>query len=336
MIGPVGSRVVSLAIAVVAGATGCRQIFGIDDTTVADDDGDDAPPADAVMIDASPACIDGVLSPGEADVDCGGVCPNGCDAGDDCTMHTDCASSVCANLTCAVLASCLAIRDAGQTTSGIYPLDPDGLGAQPPFDAYCQQTMAGGGWTLVMKLSSTDDELANDAPHWTTPLLLAATDLAPNVAPQGVNAKLAAFNAVAGTELRLEWRDPADHAFPYAIPLPARTALAVFQGGEHLVDGDEGNNCNGNVLTGAPGYLATHMRHGRASQFSGINGTDADESIRFGFASNDEPANAWFPYQGAGTTTRSLQWTNHTDCNNCGCFGSEYDPAVTSANLWIR
>jgi hypothetical protein len=323
-------------IAVIAGTAGCRQLFGIDDTTVAGDDGDDgdAPVADADTTDASPACIDGMLSPGEADVDCGGVCPTKCVAGDDCAMHTDCASGVCTG-TCVVLPTCLAIRDAGQTTSGVYPLDIDGAGAMPPFDAYCEQTAAGGGWTLVMKLSSTNDELANDAPYWTTPATLAPADLIPNTQPQGVNAKLEAFNLVSGAQLRLEWRDPADHSFTYDHPV-GTTALALFQGGERLVDGDEASSCNGNALTGAPGYLNTHMRHGRAQQFYGINGRDGDESIRFGFASNDEPANTWFPYQGAGTTTQSLQWGSHTDCNNCGCYGNSYSPPVTSANLWIR
>jgi hypothetical protein len=320
-------------LAVLAGATGCRQILGLDDTTVAGD----ATTSDGVTVDASPACLDGELSPGETDVDCGGMCPRACDAGDDCAVHADCASRVCDAMgTCVLGTSCLAIRDAGQTTSGVYPIDVDGAGTQPPFDAYCDQGQAGGGWTLVMKLSSTDDELAFDAPYWDTAALLAPADLAPNTLPQGVNAKLEAFNLVTGAALRLEWRDPADHAFTYTIPGPGATALAVFAGGEQLVDGSETNTCHGNLLTGAPGYLGSHMRHGEAAQFFGINGSDDDERIRFGFASNDEPANAWFPYQGVGTTTKSAQWSGHTDCNNCSCYGTNYAPPVTSANLWIR
>ena len=37
---------------------------------------------------------------------------------------------------------------AGQNTSGIYKIDPDGLGA---FDVYCNQTAAAGGWTVIQR-----------------------------------------------------------------------------------------------------------------------------------------------------------------------------------------
>lgn len=38
---------------------------------------------------------------------------------------------------------------AGMTTSGTTMIDPDGDGGNAPFTAYCDQTDAGGGWTLV-------------------------------------------------------------------------------------------------------------------------------------------------------------------------------------------
>ena len=36
----------------------------------------------------------------------------------------------------------------GNTTSGVYAIDPDGLGA---FDVYCNQSTAGGGWTVIQR-----------------------------------------------------------------------------------------------------------------------------------------------------------------------------------------
>ena len=36
----------------------------------------------------------------------------------------------------------------GQTTSAVYTINPDGLGA---FDVFCDQTTAGGGWTVFQK-----------------------------------------------------------------------------------------------------------------------------------------------------------------------------------------
>ncbi|PFX16338.1 Angiopoietin-related protein 7 [Stylophora pistillata] len=45
-------------------------------------------------------------------------------------------------------ASCVELYKAGTTSSGVYSIDPDGLGA---FDVYCDQSTAGGGWTVIQR-----------------------------------------------------------------------------------------------------------------------------------------------------------------------------------------
>jgi hypothetical protein len=46
--------------------------------------------------------------------------------------------------------SCLAILNAGQSSgSGIYPIDPDGLGGAVSFNVFCDMVTEGGGWTLI-------------------------------------------------------------------------------------------------------------------------------------------------------------------------------------------
>ena len=44
--------------------------------------------------------------------------------------------------------SCADLYNAGKTSSGVYTIDPDGSGA---FDVFCDQTTAGGGWTVFQK-----------------------------------------------------------------------------------------------------------------------------------------------------------------------------------------
>ena len=44
--------------------------------------------------------------------------------------------------------NCKEVFKSGKTSSGVYTIDPDGAGA---FDVFCDQTTAGGGWTVFQK-----------------------------------------------------------------------------------------------------------------------------------------------------------------------------------------
>ena len=44
--------------------------------------------------------------------------------------------------------NCAELYKSGQRTSGVYTIDPDGSGT---FDVFCDQTTAGGGWTVFQK-----------------------------------------------------------------------------------------------------------------------------------------------------------------------------------------
>ena len=63
-------------------------------------------------------------------------------------------SSLSSNVLCFLLLfsnfseNCAELFKSGERISGVYTVDPDGSG---PFDVFCDQTTAGGGWTVFQK-----------------------------------------------------------------------------------------------------------------------------------------------------------------------------------------
>src|SRR5678815_396955 len=90
-------------------------------------------------------------------------------------------------------ASCKKIKQLSPSaSSGVYMVDPDGMGSITAFQVYCNMTMDGGGWTLAMALMVDSTGLTWDSlvPSFQPPL--SPTASTPNVlhhtaiAPSGV------------------------------------------------------------------------------------------------------------------------------------------------------
>jgi hypothetical protein len=109
---------------------------GMDDDCDPDDD-DDGDPDET---DCAP--LDGSIGHGLAE-----ICFNEVD--DNCDGVQD---DVCVGSTCKAL-----LQDYPGLPSGVYAVDPDGAGGTAPFDAWCDMTTDGGGWTMVAWYSSNKE-----------------------------------------------------------------------------------------------------------------------------------------------------------------------------------
>ena len=200
--------------------------------------------------------------PNSDDQDCDGVLASAGDCDDSnplVGMNITGASTDCAAL------SCDEVSSMGYSTGdGVYWLNPDGNGA---FEAYCDMTTDGGGWTLAAKIESgSGSQWLYDSTAWTTDQNeFNETDF--NLSSG--EAKYTVFDTVALEEIRLE--DP--------INVNETQLEAV---GTSLLDflNTQASNTNANVLS-------TSYTDDSTITYIGYNPLSICDSNRSSFLSND-------------------------------------------------
>jgi len=147
----------------------------------------------------------------------GGACQYACAAGfNDCDDNP---SNGCETQGACVYSACSAVPRT--RPSGVYTLNSGGS----PWQAYCDMTTDGGGWTLLLKVDGAATTFQYDSALWTNTALL--NESATNTT-RG-EAKFRGFLNLAFTAVRVVMRDGADRGL--TLPLAASSLQSLFAGG---------------------------------------------------------------------------------------------------------
>ena len=195
--------------------------------------------------------------------------------------------------------SCHAILlSGGSTGDGVYTIQPDST--QPAFPVYCDMSHSGGGWTLLMKATGTDQEFAYASAHWTTTDTLSPANPSPTTT---TNAKYDSFNVLVVEQLRAVFPNlpqtgyngygsgQASSAYPaiWTINVHGITALQAFQ------TTTWSDNANEVALPSQWPYETGFRRYGL-----NLTGCAGNTNARWGFQMNNETTDCNSDDAGAG------------------------------------
>lgn len=182
------------------------------------------------------------------------------------------ATAVSATIACIVPTTCKAIKAVAPTVAdGVFHLTPT---ASEPFDAYCDMTSDGGGWTLALKAGGPSTTFRYDSPLWTNNATLneTSTDLSTN------QAKFASFSQTAFDDIRLV-TNTAGAVNWLKISRASASLQALFASGTYVDTGTPRKDWM--ILIPGSG-LQLHCNIG------GINAIVASQRVRLGFIANQE------------------------------------------------
>ena len=209
--------------------------------------------------------------------------------------------------------SCANLYEQGVRASGAYWFDPDGSGT--PYQTYCDMESDGGGWTLVMKVDTSNPaEMRFSGALWTTDALLNEDDFAftPGVA------KLESFNDVPFQTLRACFPTQGDYCFSHTLAEPQDSALEAFAAGTDEVESHPGINSGWSTQPNCKRF--------------GVNPEVGGRRVRFGYTANQE--------NDCASNDTSLGFGAYSnaagvECTSTQCHLGNVNTAL-SGYLWVR